>query len=107
MIARTPEPPYYAVIFTSVRAEGDDEAYGEMAALMERLAAALPGYLGHESARAEAGITVSYWADEDAILGWRRDVEHQAAMRLGRERWYVAYSLRVARVERAYGFERP
>ncbi len=107
MMAATPEPPYWAVIFTSVRTDGDDAAYGEMAALMERLAQARPGYLGHESAREAVGITVSYWADEDSILGWRRDVEHMAAMRLGRERWYAGYALRVARVERAYGLTRP
>ena len=106
MIARTPEPPYWAVIFTSVRTEGEGEAYGAMAELMERLAARQPGYLGVESAREAVGITVSYWADEDSIQAWRRDVEHIAAQRLGRERWYAAYSLRVARVERERRFER-
>jgi heme-degrading monooxygenase HmoA len=102
MIAKTPEPPYYAVIFTSLRTEGDN-GYGAMAQLMEELAARQPGYLGIESARSGLGITVSYWADEAAITAWKANVQHAAAQRMGRDRWYADYHLRVAKVERAYG----
>ena len=99
------EPPYYAVIFTSVHSGVDEDGYGVMAAAMERLAARQPGYLGIESARADIGITVSYWRDLDAIGAWKRQVDHLAAQRLGRERWYARYRLRIARVERDYWFE--
>jgi len=40
-IAATPPPPYVAVIFTSVRTDGDD-GYAAMAATMERLAREQP-----------------------------------------------------------------
>ncbi|HEX7854050.1 MAG TPA: antibiotic biosynthesis monooxygenase [Sphingobium sp.] len=100
------DPPYYAVIFTSRRMAGDDAAYGDMAARMIELAATQPGFLGFDSAREGVGITVSYWRDEDSIAAWRRDVEHRLAQRAGRERWYADFSVRVARVERAYGFSR-
>jgi heme-degrading monooxygenase HmoA len=90
-------------VFTSVRTEVDD-GYGKMAEAMAELAAKQPGYLGVESAREQAGITVSYWRDLDAIKGWKRLVDHVAAQRLGRERWYAMYRVRVARVEREYGF---
>ena len=98
-----PEPPYYAVIFSSRRREGDD-GYSEMAEKMAALAATMPGYLGVESARGEDGfgITVSYWATEDAIANWKRNAEHLVAQRLGREKWYEDYATRVAKVERAY-----
>ena len=102
MIAITPAPPYYAVIFTA-RPSEDEEGYAEMAALMHRLAAEQPGFLGMESAAEGVEITVSYWTDLDAIDAWRRDVRHATAQRLGRERWYAAYRVRVARVERAHG----
>jgi hypothetical protein len=62
LIAKTPEPPYYAVIFTSHRT-GDDNGYGQMAERMVELASKQPGFLGVESAREEVGITVSYWSD--------------------------------------------
>src|SRR5579875_696268 len=104
MIAETPEPPYWAVIFTSKRTEGD-HGYGAMAEAMAELAAKQPGYLGMESAREEVGITVSYWRDLDSITAWKAELKHLAAQRLGRERWYRAYTVRIARVERDYDFD--
>ena len=102
MIAQTPTPPYFAVIFTSLRTDTDNTGYAAMAELMERLALARPDCLGMESAREGLGITVSYWRDEAAIAAWKADVQHAAAQRLGRERWYEAYRVRIARVERDY-----
>jgi heme-degrading monooxygenase HmoA len=101
-IAQTPEPPYVAVIFTSIRADGDD-GYAAMATEMADLAAQQPGYLGLESARDALGITVSYWATEDDARAWKRVQEHLVAQKLGRERWYARYAVRVAQVTRTYG----
>lgn len=102
--ARTPAPPYYAVIFSSQRTPGDS-GYAEMAERMVDLAARQPGFLGVESVRGEDGfgITVSYWRDEQAITAWKAEVEHVAAQRLGMRNWYAHYEVRVAKVERAYG----
>lgn len=103
-IAKTPEPPYYAVIFTSLRTEGD-RGYGHMAQRMVELAAEQPGFLGVESARTPdgLGITVSYWASEEAIGSWKTNTEHKIAQETGQRMWYSDYHLRVAKVERAYG----
>jgi heme-degrading monooxygenase HmoA len=103
-IASTPEPPYVAVIFTSLQTR-DVAGYDDMAARMERLAREQPGFLGVESARSGVGITVSYWATDGDARTWKRVVDHAEAQRLGRERWYASYRVRVARVEREYGFE--
>ena len=107
-LARTPEPPYYAVIFTSVRTARDDEGYGQASERMAQLASEQPGYLGVDSVRAVngVGITVSYWSSEEAIAAWRRNAEHTLAREQGRKNWYQEYELRVAKVERAYGFKR-
>lgn len=101
MIARTPEPPYYVAIFTSQRRPGDD-GYGAMSARMVELVRRQPGYLGMESVRTAdgLGITLSYWDSLESIQAWKRDAAHVEAQRLGRERWYERYALRVARVER-------
>ena len=106
--ARTPRPPYYAVIFANQRTPGDD-GYGATADRMVELASKQPGFLGIESTRDEAGfgITVSYWESEAAIAAWRADAEHADARRDGRERWYEHFELRVAKVERAYGGPAP
>lgn len=104
--APRPAPPYYAVIFTSQRTDGD-AGYGAMADEMVALATAQPGYLGVESARGAdgLGITVSYWRSLDDIAAWRAVLAHQAARDRGRAGWYSHYELRVARVERAYGWD--
>ncbi|WP_421841547.1 antibiotic biosynthesis monooxygenase family protein [Marinobacter algicola] len=101
-IANTPKPPYYAVIFSSHRTEGDN-GYGEMAARMAELAAQQPGYLGMESAREGLGITVSYWESLEAIRNWKQNAEHQEAQRLGHQQWYSSFRVRIAKVEREYG----
>jgi heme-degrading monooxygenase HmoA len=103
MLVNTPTPPYYAVIFSSTRT-GVDDGYAAAAARMVELAHQQPGFLGIESAREDVGITVSYWESEEAIRAWHENAEHQAAQRDGYAKWYSAFELRVAKVERAYGF---
>lgn len=102
--ASTPPAPYYAVIFTAVRTDGD-AGYAETARRMEELAGRQRGFLGIESVREGArSITVSYWADLDAVREWKANLAHAEAQRNGRERWYERYSVRVARVERSGDF---
>lgn len=101
--AETPDPPYYAVIFTSRHTGAAADAYGQTAQRMLELAAARPGYLGVESVHDATGlgITVSYWKDLDSIAGWKADAEHRAAQSRGHREWYSHFELRVAKVERA------
>ena len=101
-IARTPAPPYTAVIFTNLRTDGDN-GYDAMAARMDTLAAQQPGYLGIETAREGVGITISYWRSEADAVAWKQVMEHAEAQRLGREQWYQRYVVRVATVYREYG----
>lgn len=106
MIAATPQPPYYVVIFTSQRTEVD-AGYSEAAQRMLELAAQQPGFLGVESARSDGlGITLSYWQSEEAIRAWREHAEHSVVREQGRADWYAAFATRVAKVERAYSFSR-
>ena len=101
LIANTPEPPYYAVIFTSLRND-DIEGYAETAARMVELAALQPGFLGVESAREDLGITISYWSDLESIKKWKAHAEHLEAQRLGINKWYSDYMTRIALVESDY-----
>ena len=101
-IAETPKPPYYAVIFSSLRHD-DIDGYEETAARMVELAAQQPGFLGVESAREVLGVTVSYWSDLESIKRWKSHAEHQLAQKMGMEKWYSSYKTRIARVERDYG----
>lgn len=107
MIATLPEPPYYAVIFTSLRTDVA-AGYAEAAERMLLLAAEQPGYLGVESARGAdgLGITVSYWESEAAITAWKQQAEHKLVQAQGMREWYAAFATRVCKVERAYSFKR-
>ena len=104
MIATTPKPPYYAVIFTSIKTE-EDKGYNDMSDKMVELAKKQHGFLGIESARSELGITVSYWSSLEAIKHWKLNVAHTEAREKGRSTWYKKFKVRISRVERDYGFE--
>lgn len=99
------KPPYYAVIFTSVRTEVE-QGYAEMANLMVDMAKQQEGFLGVESARNEIGITVSYWKDLESIKNWKSNLDHLQAQRMGKQKWYKSYKVRIALVEREYDFEK-
>ena len=103
-IAATFEPPYYAVIFTSIRTEGDN-GYAEMSQKMEDLAKEQEGFLGIESAREEIGITISYWRDLESIRRWHENAEHKLAQTKGYEIWYKSFTTRVCKVERDYSLK--
>ena len=100
--ATTPKPPYYAVIFTSVRTDGDN-GYGEAAKQMLEIASKQPGFLGFETARQEIGISVSYWSTLEAIKAWKENATHRQAQGRAKD-WYKTLRVRVCRVEREYGF---
>lgn len=103
MIADTPKPPYYAVIFTSIRTEGDN-GYSGMSDKMMQLARQQEGFLGVESAREEIGITVSYWRDLDSIKKWKENSEHTFAREKGRKEWYRTFKTRISKVDIDYEF---
>ncbi len=103
MIAKTPEPPYYAVIFTSIKSK-DNRDYAITSKRMIELAKQAKGFLGAESAREGIGITVSYWDSLKSINEWKMNTEHRLAQKRGKEEWYSVYKIRICKVERDYGF---
>ena len=104
-ISKTPTPPYYAVVFTSINARVDHTEHVEMYQRLVERAATYDGYLGIEGARNAdgTGVAAVYWKDLASIEAWAKDPEHQVAKRKGREIWYSHYMIRICKVERAYG----
>ena len=107
--AGTPPPPYCAVIFTNLRARGHDADYEKTAARMRELAVGQEGFLGLESVRDAGGfgVTVSYWRDAECARRWKQNAEHLQAQKMGREKFYRLWRLRVCTVEREYGNNDP
>lgn len=99
-ISKTPKAPYYAVIFTSVRTEGDN-GYSDLAQRMAELSSQQEGFLGMEHARDnESGITICYWDSLESIAKWRENAEHKLAQQKGYETFYKAFATRICKVER-------
>ncbi len=105
MIAKTPKPPYYAVIFSSIQVK-DSKEYSKMADKMIVLAKQQDGFIGVESAKNDIGITVSYWRDLESIKKWKENTEHSVAREKGRNEWYSSFKTRISKVERDYEFDR-
>ena len=66
----------------------------------------MPGFQGKESYSHISGdgriSTVSYWEDENALMAWTRDPQHQEAMKDGRERIFSHYEIRICSQLRYY-----
>lgn len=104
MITQTPKPPYFTVIFTSIRTKVE-EGYTEMNDSLWADAEKLPGFIGGESLRNEDGfgVTVLYFKEMETIKEWSQYQKHLRAKELGKEKWYSDYRVRIAKVEREYG----
>ena len=102
-IANTPKPPYYAVIFTSIK-NSETEKYDEVSKRMIELVSSQEGFLGFESAQEKIGITISYWSNLNSIANWKNNFEHQEAQKLGKEKFYQTFKVRISKIERDYKF---
>jgi heme-degrading monooxygenase HmoA len=104
-----PNPPYYAVIFSSIRTTEADDLYASTAEDIFSLAAKQPGYLGHDTARDSTrhGITVTYWDSVENIKRWKTHAEHLVVQKMGTDMFYEEYHVRVAKIEREYRWSKP
>lgn len=94
----------WVVIFRARAGQQDDE-YLRRAQQMRNKALAEYGCLDFVSmGEGVAEISLSYWPDLESIHAWRADAEHQQAQQLGRARWYSAYTVEVAHIQRRYEF---
>ena len=85
---------------------GDD--YSEMAAEMLATATEMPGFVEFKSFKSDDGERVSlvYWQDRETMAAWRNHPRHRIAQNAGRAKWYAAYKIEVAEIERDGKFER-
>lgn len=97
-----PPDSRYVVIFRA-RARELDAEYGRVAEQLRDLALSQFGCLEFVAAtEGDQEIALSYWRDEADIRRWKAQADHLVAQRLGRERWYSAYTVQVATIVREY-----
>jgi heme-degrading monooxygenase HmoA len=96
-----------AVIFEVRPAEGRAGDYLALAASMAPLAHRHDGFLSVERFQSltDPGkiLSLSFFADEAAVLRWRNLGAHRQAQAAGRGGIFADYRLRIARVTRDYG----
>lgn len=96
----------YVVIFRALTAQLDEQ-YLDAAKRMRELAIERYGCRAfHSVCEGEQEVSLSYWDDEQAIRAWKADAEHQLTQQYGRERWYQAYCVEIAKMDRDYRWSR-
>jgi len=95
------------VFRSRIRPENADE-FHEVAARMLEIAESMPGFITYKSFSAADGerCSVIEFESPEHLQAWRQNPEHQEAMRIGRERFYLEYSSQIAEPTRGTRFER-
>lgn len=98
-----------AVIFEVWPAEGQKQAYLDLAGELRKELEAVDGFISVERFESlyEPGkmLSLSFWRDEDAVTAWRNHARHRNTQAKGRSGIFADYRLRVAQVERDYGLD--
>jgi heme-degrading monooxygenase HmoA len=107
-LLRTPSPPYYAVISTSIRPMEGSADYDTTMEAMIRLVKEMPGFLGAESSvelkdNKYYKVSTVYWRDLKSLSAWRHDVAHVKAKEHGAAHFYLEHNIRVCQVIEHYG----
>jgi len=96
------------VIFRSrLRPEYADE-FRPLARRMLEIAESMPGFISSRDYRDASGESCSVieFESPELLQAWREHPEHLEAQRLGRERFYDAYTLQITQPIRESRFER-
>ena len=96
-----------AIIFEVMPAEGQKDAYLDIAATMRPLVEQVEGFISVERFQSLTNpgklLSISFFEDEDAVHRWRKLAAHRNAQSKGRNGIFSDYRLRVCHVMRDYG----
>jgi heme-degrading monooxygenase HmoA len=96
-----------AVIFEVWPAEGEENAYLDLAAALRPKLETIDGFISVERFQSLSDpaklLSLSFFRDEAAVAAWRNTSAHRATQAKGRGGVFHDYRLRVAAVLRDYG----
>lgn len=96
-----------AVIFEVEPAEGQRQAYLDLAAALRPQLEKVDGFISVERFQSITDprkmLSLSFWRDEEAVRAWRTHTAHRATQAKGRGGIFKDYRLRIAEVARDYG----
>jgi len=93
-------------VFRSRLKPGVGHDYAAAVDRMNALARTMPGYVSHKTFHADDGerCTIVEFAHADGLRAWRTNLEHIAAQKLAREKYYTEYSVQVCALDRESKF---
>jgi heme-degrading monooxygenase HmoA len=96
-----------AIIFEVMPADGQKDAYLDIAATMRPMVEQVEGFISVERFQSLTNpdklLSISFFEDEDAVHRWRKLAAHRNAQSKGRTGVFSDYRLRVCHVIRDYG----
>ncbi|WP_416884113.1 antibiotic biosynthesis monooxygenase family protein [Marivita sp.] len=96
-----------AIIFEVTPADGQKDAYLDIAATMRPMVEQVEGFISVERFQSLTNpdklLSISFFEDEDAVHRWRKLAAHRNAQSKGRNGIFSDYRLRVCHVMRDYG----
>ena len=96
-----------AIIFEVLPAEGQKDAYLDIAAKMRPMVEQVEGFISVERFQSLTNpdklLSISFFEDEDAVARWRQLAAHRSAQERGRDGVFSDYRLKVCHVLRDYG----
>lgn len=99
----------YAIIFEVWPFASGRDRYFELAAQLKEILVSQPGFISVERFQSlideEKLLSLSFWESEEAIAGWRKQIDHIDSQREGKEKLFKSYRIRVVKIERDYSFD--
>jgi heme-degrading monooxygenase HmoA len=97
MLIHVSSHPIVTVFRSRLRPDAVDHGYHELASEMESRARAMPGFVDFKSFDSPDGERVSLivFDTREHQEAWRKDPEHRAAQKRGRDQFYSEYSIQV------------
>jgi len=99
----------YGVIFEVEIAEGKKDQYLDIAAMLKEQLVKMPGFISIERFQSLVNegklLSLSFWEDEKSLLNWKKNIDHLAAQKKGRESIFKDYRIRIVEVKRDYTME--
>lgn len=96
----------YAVIFEVEINDGKQERYLDIAAKLKEQLVKMPGFISIERFESLVNegklVSLSFWEDEESLIRWKKNIDHLAAQKDGRDSIFKDYRIRIAKVQRDY-----
>lgn len=99
----------FAVIFEVEILENKKDKYLKIASMLKEQLVKEKGFVSIERFQSLVDenklLSLSFWESEDAILNWKKNMDHVSAQKKGRESIFKDYKISVAKINKSYSLQ--